>query len=279
MWLVRISDPTFSRVGLRRLEPHLFAKKKKRQNFHTYSQPGSYEVNIVVTDDSGNIFSKSMYVTVASGFVDEKHIKDKQVIPFISSTSLIVLIVSAVMFCLIIFFRKSIKYFVLSYVIGLSSRIKLSYSNYEIKRLEAKKQKILFRTNNLLMKSDRATVVKQVPSNFVARFYDNLQEDVVKTGQPVNFHLNNSSNKFDRSYTNMTIDNFFYNQKAEVESHAKADSLFEDINDKVDRLLLSVDSKKMKKSHDQGADLLLERPGERVVVQIKKQKIHFCTSP
>ena len=30
--------------------------------------------------------------------------------------------------------------------------------------------------------------------------------------------------------------------------------------------------RKTKKSHDQGADLILERPGERVVVQAKKQK-------
>jgi hypothetical protein len=110
---------------------------------HTYSQPDTYTVILVVTDEQGNTYSKSSIVTVTSNVMENEQIlQESQVGHDILLISLGILIVIAVVIFLMIFFRKPIKSFLLHYVIVFFPRVKVFYNGYIRKRLAVVKQKL-----------------------------------------------------------------------------------------------------------------------------------------
>jgi|GEM_PF-3822625 len=292
---------------------------------HVYSQPGTYTVVLVVTDEDGNTYSKSIDVTVSAPF-DEQDLQGKQFLPDISFNSIILVIVSAGASFLILFFRKPIKSFLLNNIPSLFSELKLSYSRYEIKRLAAKKEKLRVKTYDLRSKLDhraiakpvpvkphtrfhsrvsdvasslivlfrktirsfvsdyvvflfsrvkssysryeikrlaarkekpcvkadeiharldRITVVKPVPVKPSTRFYSKMQEDSLKAGRSVVSDWKSLSGEIDRVCTGMNIDKLVKTEMAEAKPYVKLGSSFEDVNVMVDRLLSPADSRKV----------------------------------
>ncbi|EMR74674.1 PDK repeat-containing protein [Thermoplasmatales archaeon SCGC AB-540-F20] len=108
---------------------------------HVYERPGEYTVTLVVTDNNGNTYSKSILAMVGSEVEvrEEQSEEDQGALPFDLGTflvgSAIVLII-----CLVVFFRDDIKSFALSHVhyLHLPSHWKIWDTSYRIKRIDAK---------------------------------------------------------------------------------------------------------------------------------------------
>jgi chitodextrinase len=92
---------------------------------HVYENPGEYTVTLVITDNNGNTYSKTMTVNVASG-VGEKQPEEQNLLPFYLGIGVIGATLAALV-CCAVFFRDNIISLVLT---------------HQVARIEAKIKKI-----------------------------------------------------------------------------------------------------------------------------------------
>lgn len=109
---------------------------------YIYETPGKYTVTLVVTDDEGNRYSKSMVVTVVATGEEEQSGEDQGLL-FDLGMILIGFTIALVVF-LVVFFRDNIKSFVSSHIpnINLYSYFKIWDMDSRIKRMDAKIEQI-----------------------------------------------------------------------------------------------------------------------------------------
>ena len=119
---------------------------------HVYENPGEYTVTLVVTDNNGNTFSKSIIVTVASEVEEEQLEEQNGVLPFDLGTILIGSAIAMILLvCLIVFFRNNIKSFVSAHLAPLFPRWKIMDTRSKMEKVNAKieglKKKMMTKTD------------------------------------------------------------------------------------------------------------------------------------
>ena len=106
---------------------------------HEYTQPGNYLVTLVITDNSGNTYTKQITINVAAD-IDTSESELKQHALSINLPLVIIGSVVAVLLCLLVVFRNRIEMFVLDYQINSLSQYD-SHKNKQIKKGKAKPRK------------------------------------------------------------------------------------------------------------------------------------------
>ncbi|MFW6121473.1 MAG: PKD domain-containing protein [Petrotogales bacterium] len=113
---------------------------------HVYKNPGEYNVTLIVTDNDGNTFSKSIMVTVTSEIEDES--EDKQsIFPFNLGT--VIFGCAIILICLAVFFRGNLKSFWSAHGVHLSLHAGVLDTKSKIKRIDAKIEKIKKMNNKI----------------------------------------------------------------------------------------------------------------------------------
>jgi len=103
---------------------------------HVYSQPGTYVITLIVTDSSGNTFTKRITRTIVADSSGIFEGQDQNVLEF-NFLFVIVGVVVAVLVCLLVVFRTRIHLFVLEHRISsLSQNVK--NKNKQIKKVKSK---------------------------------------------------------------------------------------------------------------------------------------------
>ena len=110
---------------------------------HIYKEPGKYTVTLAITDNNGNMYSKSIVVTVVSGAEEEQSGGEQGVLTF-DLGSIFIGFALVMLVCLAVLFRDYIKSFVSSHVryIHMFSHWKIWDANSRIKRIDAKIEEI-----------------------------------------------------------------------------------------------------------------------------------------
>jgi len=112
---------------------------------HVYERPGVYTVTLVVTDNNGNTYSKSILVIVGSEVeVREKQSEEDQGALLFDLGTFLIGSAIVLLICLVIFFRDDIKSFASSHIhyLHLPSHWKMWDTSYRIKRIDAKIEKL-----------------------------------------------------------------------------------------------------------------------------------------
>jgi PKD repeat protein len=110
---------------------------------HVYKKPGKYTVTLIITDDKGQKYSKSMIVTVVEN-TEEQSGQGENALLFDLGMILIGFALASIA-CFGVLFRDDIKSFVLSHIpdIDLHSYLKIWNVNSRIKRIDEKIKKIV----------------------------------------------------------------------------------------------------------------------------------------
>jgi hypothetical protein len=106
---------------------------------HEYTKSGTYLVTLVITDNSGNTYTKQITINVAAGTnVAESELQQRALsinLPFVVIGSVI-----AALLCLVVAFRNRIEMFVLDYQINSLSQYD-THNKKQIKKAKAKPRK------------------------------------------------------------------------------------------------------------------------------------------
>jgi len=173
---------------------------------HVYENPGQYIVTLVVTDDNGNTYSKSIIVTIASEVKDEQLEENQGAIAF-NLGNILIGFAMTMLICLAVFFRDDIKSFVSSHAnyIHIFSHWKIWDTSYRIKRINAKIEK-LEKMGAGVMDFKQSPIVKTNEYSY------ELQDEYVKAKRYIDFTCKSNSNEkksfdeFDKTYTREKID-------------------------------------------------------------------------
>ena len=102
---------------------------------HVYKDPGQYNVTLVVTDNNGITYSKSIIVNIAS---KEESSEEKQGVLQFDFGTIFIGFAMILLVCLAVFFRDDIKSFVSKHYVHLFSHVKIFDKSSRIKRVDAK---------------------------------------------------------------------------------------------------------------------------------------------
>ena len=110
---------------------------------HVYETSGEYTVTLVVTDNEGNSYSKSIVITVVSEGKKEK-LGENQGLLLFDLGIILTVFAMIILACLAVFFREDIKSFVLSYIhyIHMFSHWKIWDTRDRIEKIDDKIEKI-----------------------------------------------------------------------------------------------------------------------------------------
>jgi len=111
---------------------------------HVYKNPGQYNVTLVVTDNNGNTYSKSIIVTVAS----EAEEDEQGIIPFDLGIVIFGCTI-AILVCLVAVFNRSIRLFLSAHRVHLVSHVGIFDKSNRIKKIDAKIEKIKKMNNKI----------------------------------------------------------------------------------------------------------------------------------
>lgn len=173
---------------------------------HIYENPGEYTVTLVVTDNNGNTYSKSIIVTVVSEVEEEQSVEDQGGLAF-DLGSILIGSVIVMLVCLAVFFRGDIKSFVSSHAcyIRLFSHWKIWDTSNRIKMIDAKIEKIE------KMGAGRMDF-KQSPIVKTNKYSYELEDDYLRARRYIDFNSKSNSkekesfDEFDKVHTREKID-------------------------------------------------------------------------
>ena len=171
---------------------------------HVYKQPGEYTVTLVITDNNGTTYSKSVIVNV-SYEIEELGSGEQRGVPLFDFALIIIGFLIAVFACLVIFFREKVKGFVSTHIINPFSNVIISHREHKLKKPDAGIKEI-----NEEMKNIRAEkkVAKQLPVRNMAGFYGEIDEGDIKADFKIEStdEEMKSFNEFDKYRTGEKID-------------------------------------------------------------------------
>jgi len=104
---------------------------------HVYKNPGQYSVTLVVIDNNGNTYSKSIIVTVAS----EAEEDEQGIIPFDLGIVIFGCTI-AILVCLAVVFRGNIRLFLSAHGVHLVSHVGIFDKSNRIKKIDVKIKKL-----------------------------------------------------------------------------------------------------------------------------------------
>ncbi|MFW6121389.1 MAG: PKD domain-containing protein [Petrotogales bacterium] len=144
---------------------------------HVYENPGEYTVTLLVIDNNGNTYSKSMIITVTSEVEEES--KDKHgIVPFNLGMVFFGCGI-AILVCLAVFFRGNLKSFWSAHGVHLLSPWKIWNTRKKIEKIEAKieeqKKKMATKTDfkrPFILKEDLYSDEIQKKHDRIHRFVD-----------------------------------------------------------------------------------------------------------
>jgi len=111
---------------------------------HVYTNPGQYNVTLVVTDNNDNTYSKSIIVAVAS----EAEEDEQSIIPF--DLGIVIFgCTTAVLVCLVAVFNRSIRLFLSARGVHPVSHVGIFGRSNRIKKIDAKIEKIKKMNNKI----------------------------------------------------------------------------------------------------------------------------------
>jgi len=236
---------------------------------HVYKDPGQYNVTLVVTDNNGITYSKSIIVNIAS---KEESSEEKQGGLQFDFGTIFIGFAMILLACLAVFFRDDIKSFVSKHYVHLFSHVKIFDKSSRIKRIDAK-----IKEKERVIKSDFTQPpvgMRDIYSDEIQDRYDRIRRYIDSEIAPISDTLLDG---YDRIYSGEKVDKLIdmglKPDKLPVET-GDIDSFKEDIRSTIDRLILP-DYKKSIREFDSGFPKSdsIERMVDDLFISKMRQKI------
>ena len=241
---------------------------------HVFTQPGQYTVTLIVTDNNGSTFSKSIIVNVTSEF-EESESGEQRSAPLFNFTLIIFVIIIAVFAFFIIYYRDQVTLFVSSHFVNPILNTIISYRKFKIKRLDSK---IFDIYKNLQGIGSGNNISNQLPTVKIGQLYDEIQDNYVKADSEIVLTSEEKKpvGEFDKVYTSDKLDEFF-------RKDLKMDKLYSrvfDAEERIDRLIATTFDKKPSNLNSAKDGLLfdkkdynIEKKVDNLFISKKEEKI------
>ena len=171
---------------------------------HMFNQSGQYNVTLIVTDNNGTTYSKSIIVDVTPEY-EKSESKEQKNAPLFDFTPFIIIFVIAVLAFFVIFFRDRVTTFVSSHIINPFLNIGVSYRKYRIKKLDSKIFELYKNTRKM---GSNYTISNQLPTLNVGSVYDENQKNHIRSDSDVSLlgEEKKSIDDFDKILTSKKVD-------------------------------------------------------------------------
>jgi len=228
---------------------------------HVYENPGTYNVTLVITDNNGNNYSKTMTVNIVSETKEEQS-EEQQGMPLLLFSIIFVGFMVFIIGVFGVFFTDKVKSFFSGYGVYQFLHRTKSRSEYEVRKIGSNIAKICAKVyqKTVISQSKLAneTELKRSLEVWMSNYYDEIQKNHIE---------NNYGNKLgseestfsDNSYEFHTGEKIEENLREELKSDKSPIEDSEvsgarDIESIVDNLILSNTKKKLSAENDKTSD-------------------------
>jgi PKD repeat protein len=222
---------------------------------HVYENPGKYTVNLVITDNNGNTYSKTMTVTIVSE-TKEKQSEEQQEVLMLHFGIIFVGLIVVIIGVLAVFFIDNIKSFFSGYDIHQFLHRAISRNEYEVGEIESNIEKTKISANvyqGTVISQSKLANETELKRSLVARmsnYYDEIQKNHIE---------NDYGNKLDSEESTFSDNSYEFHTGEKIESDKSPIedsevSRARDIESIVDDLILSNTKKKLSAENDNISD-------------------------